>query len=185
MTRDRFGLLEHHGFVEVVFEQHAQGGGYPFIWRIRLLVASPPVPDLLLRAKHLFVAAIAWQRCSIAAGAAPSRATSGPWPGTTGPGAGPNRRRLLYSYAPGRGAVHALNDYRGIVQCDGYAAYKTIAAAAPGRPTRCGCNFGCKLSGSSKGARSWLKACFIKSLAHLTALLRLPCNPSPGDATIS
>src|ERR1700687_725752 len=35
--------------------------------------------------------------------------------------------------APGRGAVHALkllDRYRGIVQCDGYAAYKTIANAA-------------------------------------------------------
>ena len=34
------------------------------------------------------------------------------------------------SYAPGRGAVHGLKlleSYRGIVQCDGYAAYKNIA----------------------------------------------------------
>ena len=41
----------------------------------------------------------------------------------------------MYSYAPGRGAVHALkllDHYRGIVQCDGYAAYKTIADAVPG-----------------------------------------------------
>jgi transposase len=51
-----------------------------------------------------------------------------PWGGTDPPG-------IAYSYAPGRGAVHALkllDHYRGIVQCDGYAAYKTIAAAAPG-----------------------------------------------------
>ena len=37
---------------------------------------------------------------------------------------------VAYTYAPGRGAVHALkllDHYRGIVQCDGYAAYKTIA----------------------------------------------------------
>ena len=37
---------------------------------------------------------------------------------------------VAYTYAPGRGAVHALkllDRYRGIVQCDGYAAYKTIA----------------------------------------------------------
>ena len=42
---------------------------------------------------------------------------------------------IAYSYAPGRGAVHALkllDHYYGIVQCDGYAAYKTIAATAPG-----------------------------------------------------
>jgi transposase len=40
---------------------------------------------------------------------------------------------VAYTYAPGRGAVHALkllDQYRGIVQCDGYAAYKTIANAA-------------------------------------------------------
>src|SRR5438128_4515474 len=46
-----------------------------------------------------------------------------PWGGTDPPA-------VAYSYAPGRGAVHALKllaDYRGIVQCDGYAAYKTIA----------------------------------------------------------
>src|SRR5260370_592497 len=46
-----------------------------------------------------------------------------PW-GGTGPPA------VAYTYAPGRGAVHALKlleTYRGIVQCDGYAAYKNIA----------------------------------------------------------
>jgi transposase len=38
---------------------------------------------------------------------------------------------IAFSYAPGRGAVHGLKlleGYRGIVQCDGYAAYKKIAA---------------------------------------------------------
>jgi transposase len=37
---------------------------------------------------------------------------------------------VVYSYAPGRGHVHAaqlLGGYRGILQCDGYAAYKTVA----------------------------------------------------------
>ena len=50
------------------------------------------------------------------------------WGGTDPPA-------IVYSYAPGRGAVHALkllDHYRGVVQCDGYAAYKTLAAAAPG-----------------------------------------------------
>jgi transposase len=45
-----------------------------------------------------------------------------PWGGSDPPA-------IAYSYAPGRGAVHALkllSNYRGIVQCDGYAAYKTI-----------------------------------------------------------
>src|SRR6266853_324429 len=51
-----------------------------------------------------------------------------PWRGTDPPA-------VAYSYAPGRGAVHALKlleHYRGIVQCDGYAAYKTIADAPCG-----------------------------------------------------
>jgi transposase len=51
-----------------------------------------------------------------------------PWGGTDPPA-------IAYSYAPGRGAVHALKlleHYRGIVQCDGYAAYKNIADAAGG-----------------------------------------------------
>jgi transposase len=49
-----------------------------------------------------------------------------PWGGTDPPA-------IAYTYAPGRGAVHALkllDHYRGIVQCDGYAAYKTIANTA-------------------------------------------------------
>jgi len=47
------------------------------------------------------------------------------WGGTDPPA-------VAYTYAPGRGAVHALkllDGYRGIVQCDGYPAYKTIAGA--------------------------------------------------------
>ena len=39
---------------------------------------------------------------------------------------------VVYSYAPGRGHIHAntlLRGYRGILQCDGYSAYKRNAAA--------------------------------------------------------
>jgi transposase len=46
------------------------------------------------------------------------------WQGDTGPPA------VAYTYAPGRGAEHAINllaGYCGIVQCDGYAAYKQVA----------------------------------------------------------
>jgi transposase len=46
---------------------------------------------------------------------------------------GPDPPAIAYTYAPGRGAIHALkllDPYRGIVQCDGYAAYKKIAGAA-------------------------------------------------------
>ena len=48
-----------------------------------------------------------------------------PWGGVEPPA-------VVYTYAPGRGGKHAkalLADYRGIVQCDGYAAYKQLADA--------------------------------------------------------
>jgi len=48
------------------------------------------------------------------------------------PWCGPDPPAVAYTYAPGRGAVHGLkllDHYRGLVQCDGYAAYKTIAKA--------------------------------------------------------
>jgi transposase len=51
-----------------------------------------------------------------------------PWGGTDPPA-------VAFHYAPGRGAEHAkalLGDYRGILQCDGYGAYKTLAAAGDG-----------------------------------------------------
>ena len=43
---------------------------------------------------------------------------------------GPDPPAVTYTYAPGRGTEHGaklLEDYRGIVHCDGYAAYTTIA----------------------------------------------------------
>jgi transposase len=45
-----------------------------------------------------------------------------PWGGSQPPA-------VVYSYAPGRGHIHAntlLGGYRGILQCDGYNAYKTF-----------------------------------------------------------
>jgi len=51
-----------------------------------------------------------------------------PWGGADPPA-------VVFRYAPGRGAEHAkalLAGYRGIVQCDGYAAYKTLVAADAG-----------------------------------------------------
>jgi transposase len=49
-----------------------------------------------------------------------------PWGGTDPPA-------VAFTYAPGRGAIHALkllDLYHGIVQCDGYQAYKTVARDA-------------------------------------------------------
>ena len=49
-----------------------------------------------------------------------------PWGGTDPPA-------VVFRYAPGRGAEHAralLAGYTGILQCDGYAAYKGLAELA-------------------------------------------------------
>ena len=49
-----------------------------------------------------------------------------PWGGSTPPA-------VVYTHAPGRGHIHAdalLGGYRGILQCDGYAAYKKFAGPA-------------------------------------------------------
>lgn len=51
------------------------------------------------------------------------RSWSGGLDEATGPPA------IAYTYAPGRGAIHAselLASYRGVVQCDGYVAYKGL-----------------------------------------------------------
>ena len=51
-----------------------------------------------------------------------------PWGGVDPPA-------VVYTYAPGRGREHAralLGGYRGILQCDGYAGYKALAAPATG-----------------------------------------------------
>ena len=51
-----------------------------------------------------------------------------PWGGADPPA-------VVFHYAPGRSAEHAkdlLAGYRGILQCDGYAAYKSLAAASEG-----------------------------------------------------
>src|SRR6201985_2167756 len=53
-----------------------------------------------------------------------------PWAGTLPPA-------VVYRYAPGRGHIHAnalLGGYRGILQCDGYAAYKKFAGSKSAEP---------------------------------------------------
>src|SRR6476620_6008423 len=54
-----------------------------------------------------------------------------PWGGSQPPA-------VVYSYAPGRGHTHAktlLGGYRGILQCDGYAAYKKFAGSKSVEPS--------------------------------------------------
>jgi transposase len=51
------------------------------------------------------------------------------------PWGGPAPPAVVFHYAPGRGAKHPtalLADYQGILQCDGYGAYKTLAKANEG-----------------------------------------------------
>jgi transposase len=53
-----------------------------------------------------------------------------PWGGREPPA-------VVYSYAPGRGHIHAhalLGGYRGILQCDGYPAYKKLVAGDKTQP---------------------------------------------------
>jgi transposase len=57
-----------------------------------------------------------------------------PWGGSAPPA-------VVFRYAPGRGREHAqklLGDYAGILQCDGYAVYKSVSTAAAG-PTLAFC----------------------------------------------
>jgi len=53
------------------------------------------------------------------------------------PWAGDQPPAVVYSYAPGRGHIHAnalLGGYRGILQCDGYAAYKKFGGSKSADP---------------------------------------------------
>jgi transposase len=54
-----------------------------------------------------------------------------PWGGGDSPG-------VVYNYAPGRGHTHAnalLGGYGGILQCDGYSAYKQLVGSKTDRPS--------------------------------------------------
>jgi transposase len=54
-----------------------------------------------------------------------------PWGGSQPPA-------VVYSYAPGRGHIHAntlLGSYRGILQCDGYTAYKKLIGSKSAEPS--------------------------------------------------
>jgi hypothetical protein len=55
------------------------------------------------------------------------------------PWAGRDPPAVVYTYAPGRGHHHGralLGGYRGILQCDGYAAYKNLADPASSGPSK-------------------------------------------------
>jgi transposase len=92
-----------------------------------------------------------------------------PWGGTDPPA-------IAYSYAPGRGAVHALKlleGYRGIVQCDGYASYKAIANAAPPETIRlafCWAHLRRKFFDIAKGGNAPIASEALERIAALYAI---------------
>jgi len=58
-----------------------------------------------------------------------------PWGGSEPPA-------VVFRYAPGRGQEHAKNllgDYAGLLQCDGYAAYKSVSSSRTDGPTLAFC----------------------------------------------
>ena len=58
-----------------------------------------------------------------------------PWGGSDPPG-------VVFHYAPGRGKEHAktlLGDYAGLLQCDGYAGYKSLSSGDGKGPTLAFC----------------------------------------------
>jgi len=83
---------------------------------------------------------------------------------------------IAYSYAPGRGAVHALkllDGYRGIVQCDGYAAYKTIADVTPAATIRlafCWAHLRRKFFDIAKGGNAPIASEALQRIAALYAI---------------
>lgn len=76
-------------------------------------------------------------RCSIPDDIAPASASSGHMPWMTGHAAAPRRRRLptcsLTTAAPEE-IAGLLNGFSGILQVDGYAAYKALARGHGGDP---------------------------------------------------
>jgi transposase len=100
-----------------------------------------------------------------------------PW-GSTDPPA------IAYSYAPGRGAVHALKlleCYRGIVQCDGYAAYKTIADNAPGEAITlafCWAHLRRKFFDIAKDGNAPIASEALERIAALYAIEKTICGQS-------
>ena len=92
------------------------------------------------------------------------------------PRVAPTQPAIAYSYAPGRGAVHGLkllDGYRGIVQCDGYAAYKAIADATPPETIRlafCFAHLRRKFFDIAKGGNAPIASEALQRIAALYAI---------------
>ena len=91
-----------------------------------------------------------------------------PWGGTAPPA-------VVYSYAPGRGHKYAkalLGGYRGILQCDGYQAYKTLADPG-GAPRALAFCWSHVRRGFYDLAKAGTAPIASEALARITALYRI------------
>jgi transposase len=90
-----------------------------------------------------------------------------PWGGTDPPA-------VVFHYAPGRGAQHAkalLAGYRGILQCDGYAAYKSASAAGDGiTPAFCWAHLRREFIDLAKGGTGPIAEEALRRIASLYAI---------------
>jgi transposase len=102
-----------------------------------------------------------------------------PWGGTDPPA-------IAFRYAPGRGAVHGLKllkGYRGIVQCDGYAAYKKIAAT-PGEAIMlafCWAHLRRRFFDIAKGGDAPIASEALERIAALYAIEKTICGKSAEE----
>ena len=101
------------------------------------------------------------------------------WGGTDPPA-------VVYSYAPGRGQAHndrLLGAYRGILQCDGYATYKKLAAAKSSAPgvTLVFC-WSHVRRGFYDQARTGTSPVATEALARIAALYRIEADIRGKDA---
>ena len=108
-----------------------------------------------------------------------------PWGGAEPPA-------VVFHYAPGRGAEQPealLGGYAGILQCDGYAAYKSVCAAASGGTTLAFCwshvrrEFFDLAKGKTGADRRGGAAAHRRALRHRgarSAASRRTCGGPPG-----
>ncbi|WP_120010077.1 IS66 family transposase [Teichococcus vastitatis] len=89
-----------------------------------------------------------------------------PWGGTDPPA-------VVFRYAPGRGQEHAkalLAGYRGIVQCDGYAAYKALVTGGDVTLAFCWAHVRCGFFDLAKGGAAPIAAEVLQRIAALYAI---------------
>nr|WP_174247267.1 IS66 family transposase [Acidisphaera sp. L21] len=92
---------------------------------------------------------------------------------------------VVYSYAPGRGHQYArtlLGDYRGILQCDGYAAYKALAKSVPNGSLTLAFCWSHVRRGFYDLAKSKVAPVATEALVRIAALYRIEATIRGKDA---